>query len=313
MNMFFSLSPYRFRARKACDTGRSLGALSLVSGLAVLGLSALPAQAQINRLELERVYRNWVGAMTTGHYRGWQEVTASHRQVIAQNLVLSRRGQWPQSLFQLPFQLPEIGTLLHLATLQKGDTAHLIYYGRIDFGLQSEVPPDNIIMLKFLKENGIWKFDNTHFFNLADEPEVRRRAQLGDTSFLDDPQFQPTGTLPETPPKIALPDFAGDLWVVSHGYEATIRIGALHETVVANEEVTTAVLGGLSRDGLPVTVTAREIDFPAGEERLLAVEIYALRPGKKAVRVWEYRPKEGADVSNYTSKVWANAVTIPGG
>lgn len=300
------------RGCRVLQNGRALLACALMlSGF--LPVSPAGAQTEMDRMELERVYRNWVGAMNTGNFRAWQEVTASHRQVISHNLVVSRRGPWPQSLFQLPFRLPDVASLLQLAMLQKGDTANLLYYGRVDFGLEGETPPDNIIMLSFVRENGAWKFDNTHFFNLADEPEVRRMAQMGDTSFLNDPQFQPSGVIPEIPRKISPPDFVGDLWVVSHGYETTIRIGDVHESTVRDEEVTTAVVGGLSRDGLPVTITAKEIEFPGGVDRVLAVEIYALRPGKKAAKVWEYRPKPGDDIARYQSKVWANAVTIPEG
>lgn len=285
--------------------------LLLSLGLLLTALSPCPAQMPLNRLELERVYQNWVGAMNTGNFRVWQETTAAHRQVMTQNLVISRRAPWPQSIFQLPFRLPEIGLLSHLATLQQGNTANLIYYGKIDFGLQGQTPPENVILLSFVKEAGGWKFDETRFFNLADEPEVRHKAQLGDTSFLNDPLFQPTGTIPPPPAKIAVPDYAGDLWVVSHGYETTIRIGTLHESVIKDEEKTDAILGGLSRDGLPITVTAREID--SDKERVLAVEVYALRPGKKAAKIWEYRPAKDANVSEHKSKVWANAVTIPEG
>ena len=283
----------------------------LCCALTLFGLAPQSALAQTERLELEKVYRSWVAAMNTGNFRAWQECTASHRQAITYNMVVSRRGQWPQSFFQLPFRLPEIGTLSHLSTLQKGDAANLIYYGRVDFGLEGQVPPDNLILLSFVKEKTGWKFDNTRFFNLSGDPDVRHKAQLGDTSFLTDPQFQPSGVVPPTQQKVPVPDYAGDLWVVSHGYETTIRIGNAHETVVKDEERTDAILGGLSRDGLPITVTAKEIE--SDKERVLAVEVYALRPGKKAAKVWEYRPKKDADISKYQSKVWANAVTIPGG
>ncbi|MEM0970423.1 MAG: hypothetical protein AAGJ31_13790, partial [Verrucomicrobiota bacterium] len=97
--------------------------LLLLSGL--LGVSLLSAQDTATRQDLERVYRDWVGAMNTGSLVRWQQVTATHRQVRTYNIVASRRGRWPQSIFQLPFRLPETALLTHLGTLQKEDTAHL--------------------------------------------------------------------------------------------------------------------------------------------------------------------------------------------
>ena len=125
--------------------------------------------------------------------------------------------------------------------------------------------------------------------------------------------FAPTGLFRETPPLIKPPDYVGDLWIASIGYETKVTIGALHETVVGNNAVTDLIIGGLSRNGREITVEVTELEIPEDVERRLEIEIYALRPEKKAHRVWQWKPEKDAVLKGHKSKVWANAVTIPGG
>jgi hypothetical protein len=270
----------------------------------------LPVGAEELRFELERTYRGWAGAMTQRSLPQWQRHTAASRQVLTRNYVVSRMARWPEAIFDLPFRLPEIATLRHVATLERGDTANLIYYGRVDFGLLEGHVPENILMLKFIREEGTWKFDNTKFFNLEADPGVRQLILNDELEFLQDPEFQPTGVVPVVPRAIQGFDHPGEIWVASVGYDTTVRIGDLHLTKVGNNIVTDVVIGGLSRSGLPVSVEAKELPLPPGAERKLAVEIYALRPDQPAVKVWEYRPAEEEAVTPFAAKVYANAVTM---
>lgn len=274
--------------------------------LALLG----SGHAEDLRYELERTYRQWAGAMNQRSLPLWQEHTAKSRQVMTRNYVVSRKAKWPDAIFDLPFRLPEVATLSHLATFEKGDTANVIYFGRVDFGLLEGHVPENLLMLKFIREEGRWKFDNTKFFNLEADPGVRQLIRNDELQFLQDPEFQPSGEPPPVPRSIQSFDHPGEVWIASVGYETTVTIGDLHTTQVGNNVVTDVVIGGLSRSGLPVRVEAKEIPLPEGAERVLAVEIYALRQNQPAVKIWEYRPKQEDALSGYSAKAYANAVTM---
>lgn len=278
--------------------------------LPALLLCVFPAGAEELRFELERTYRGWSGAMSQRSLSLWQQHTAASRQVLTRNYVISRKADWPAAIFDLPFRLPEIATLRHIATFERGDTANLIYFGRVDFGLLEGNVPENILLLKFLREKGRWKFDNTKFINLESDPGVRQLILNDELEFLQDPEFQPSGELPPVPRSIEGFDHPGEIWVASVGYETTVKIGDLHVTQVGNNIVTDVVIGGLSRSGLPISVGVRDLPLPPGAERTLAVEIYALRPGKPAVRVWEHRPPEEKALEPLATRVFANAVTM---
>jgi len=149
----------------------------LLPSLLLLAIAAdLRAQGRGEELrsDLERTYRGWSGAITQRSMPMWEAQTATHRQVITHNFVVSRKAKWPDAIFDLPFRLPEIATLSHLATFEKGDTANLVYYGKVDFGVLEGRVPDNLLVLKFAREKGVWKFDNTRFFNLDADPAVRQ-------------------------------------------------------------------------------------------------------------------------------------------
>ncbi len=248
--------------------------------------------------------------MINRNYPMWQKFTATHRQVTTHNYVVSRKEEWPEALFALPFQLPEITTLRHLATLQKGATAHMVYFGKVDFGITDGPVPENLLMLRFVREDTGWKFDNTRYFNLEADPGVRRAISVGELSFLADDEFQPTGEVPPVPPKVGAFDFAGEIWILSAGYETTVSVGDLHTSTVANNAVTNVIIGGLAKAGLPVLVETRELEVPDGYERQLRIEIYALNPPRKAAKVWTFKPKPGEVPGRHESKVWANVVTM---
>ena len=271
-------------------------------------------QAQDLHGELVRVYRGWVSANVNKDYRAWKRYTASHRVAITHNMVVSRKDDWPGVIFSLPFRAPEISTLRLLATLQDGPTAHMIYYGKIDFGiLEGEEIPNNMLVLRFVQEEEGWKFDNTRFFNLSGDAAAQHMAEKGDLSLLSDDRFRPNGAVPPTPEMLKEPDYVGEVWIASIGYETTVRIGDAHESNVRDNVITDLIIGGLSRDGKAVEIQASKTEVPEDVKPRLEVEIYALRPGKKAHRVWFWKPTPEAAPEGTSSKVWANAVTIPGG
>ncbi len=293
-------------------TGRRswLASLTLFLALSFVSLPQ-PAEAQQLREELERIYRGSVSAMVSKNYNAWKQYTAKSRRIWTHNLVVSQKQRWPEAMFDLPISMPEIGTLGHLETLVNGDTAHLIYYGKVDFGVMrpSDIP-NNILMLKFIKEEDGWMFDNTRFFNLADTPEIAHQAGLHDLSFLNDPQFQPTGTPPPVVKPITPPDYVGEIWIAAIGYEVDVKLGNLHEATVRNNLTTDVVMGGLWRDGRDISIAVTELEVEEGVERRVEVAIYAFPPGQKGKRVWHWKPDLAEIPPSYRSKVWANAVTL---
>ncbi|MEM1294591.1 MAG: hypothetical protein AAGH89_04455 [Verrucomicrobiota bacterium] len=270
-----------------------------------------PAEAQELREQLEKIYRGSISAMAAKNYPAWKRYTAKSRRVHTHNLVISQKDRWPDAMFNLPISQPEIGTLVHLETLVKGDTANLIYYGKVDFGVAPEHEiPNNILMLRFVREEEGWRFDNTRFFNLAENREIARKAELHDLSFLEDEAFQPTGVAPPVPRATRSPDYIGEIWIAAIGYEINVKLGDLHEATVRNNLTTDVVVGGLWSEGRDISLQVTELEIPEDVERRLEIAVYAFPSEQKGKRVWYWKPEPDKIPATYRSKVWANAVTL---
>tara|TARA_R110002096_G_scaffold4501_38_gene21302 strand:+ start:6339 stop:7265 length:927 start_codon:yes stop_codon:yes gene_type:complete len=270
-----------------------------------------PARAQQLREQLEKIYRGSISAMAAKNYPAWKQYTAKSRRVHTHNLVISQKERWPDAMFNLPISQPEIGTLGHLETLTKGDTTHLIYYGKVDFGIAPEHEiPNNILLLRFVREEDGWKFDNTRFFNLAENPDIARKAELHDLSFLEDEAFQPTGIAPPVPRAARSPDYIGELWIAAVGYEVNVQLGDLHQATVRNNLATDVIVGGLWSEGREISLQITKLELEEEADRRLEIAVYAFPNGQKGKRVWYWKPKPGKVPETYRSKVWANAVTL---
>ncbi|MEZ0390270.1 MAG: hypothetical protein ACAI34_24540, partial [Verrucomicrobium sp.] len=171
--------------------------------LALLFLPSLALQADnaTSRREMEQAYSRWREAMVTRSLASWQQATAVPRQIMTRNLIVSQKQPFPAALFDLPIRPPETATLRFVKIDINGATGQLVYFGKVDMGLlDSPEIPENLLILKFLREGTAWKFDTTRLVNLATVPDVRATLKNGGSSaFLNDPEFAPDGVVPPTP------------------------------------------------------------------------------------------------------------------
>ena len=70
----------------------------------------------------------------------------------------------------------------------------MIYLGPVDFKVGG-TPPNNLLVLSFVKEGNRWKYDSADYMNLASIPEVRKQLEMGKLDHLKGPEFSPKGTI----------------------------------------------------------------------------------------------------------------------
>jgi hypothetical protein len=113
--------------------------LFVILGAGMLLGSGLPAQGQALKADpalanhLQNVYLHWRQAMMQKNLANWRAVTARHRQVAIRNRILSERGDFAASLFNLPASPPDIAKLKLLDVKVKGPTANAFFFGPVDF------------------------------------------------------------------------------------------------------------------------------------------------------------------------------------
>lgn len=251
----------------------------------------------------EGLYSAWRDAMTRKDFAGWQQVTATSRQKRVRNEIISQRMRFPEALFASSVAAPELRGLICVDTLVRGETASVVYFGRADFGLGDPTAVrDNFVVLRFIKEFGIWKFDNLRVVKFGDDPEILAKVSNRDRSFLDAPEFQPAPVPPPVMGEVSLPELVGEIWVTASGYEVKITVNGQHQTAIANDSGRELILGGLSKAMNRIKVEVKPAEAEAGgPPRHLEIGIYgAARPDEAAQRFYHFRSAaDGGPVAGF--------------
>lgn len=267
------------------------------------------------RTTLEKIYHDWRSAIINKNMEAWRRTTTTYRQVVTKNLIVSGGQTYPDSIFDIPIQPPDITRLRLLEVQAVGPTAHLVYFGKVDLGLDSEEIPDNVIVLKFFSERGAWKFDSNKLLNLAGSPEVRAVLKGGGKpDFLDEPAFTPSGIVPATPPECRKPPYVALLEIQSYGYETRASMSGFDYPPVADDAEQQLIMGGLAWGKNDLHLRIKPLPVPEGAERFLEVNAVLVN-GKKEkpkVRVFTWETKSPAPPAEIDLAVWVSNSTMRG-
>lgn len=267
------------------------------------------------RTSLEKVYHEWRNAVINRNMDAWKRSTALYRQVVTRNLIISGGQTYPDSIFEIPIQPPDITRLRLLEVESKGPTAHLVYFGKVDLGLDADVIPDNVIVLKFFNEKGSWKFDSNKLMNLSEVPEMRSALQNGKPAdFLNEPAFTPSGIVPATPAECRKPPYIAVLQIQSFGYDTKASMSGYDYPLVSDNAEQQLVIGGLEWGKNDLKLQIKPHPIPEGAERLLEINAVILRGGKERteVRIFSWDTKEAAPPAEITLPVWVSNSTLRG-
>lgn len=268
----------------------------VIFALCLIGATAAPAE-EILRQQLERTYGAWRESLIRRDFNAWQNVTASHRRIEVRNRIVSERRQFPAALFELPAPPPPLAGLRFLQVRENGPTAKAAYFGRVDFGVGGE-PTDNLFVLSFVAERGRWLYDRAEFVSLAALPEVRAELAAGDLSFLEDnPEAQPDGRLPLTPPAVAPPRHIAKVYVFSPGREVGVQINNVSRHHFLNAREAEIIMGGAREGRNELQFAIRPMEGGTGREAL-TIRVYLLSQleGIQPIKIYEYLALEGEEV-----------------
>jgi len=243
------------------------------------------------RITLERAYQQWREAVLAQDSRAWAASITIYRQTVTRNMIVSQRKSFPKAVFDVPIDPPDLSGLRLLEAQAVGETAHLLYFGKMESGADAAKVPESTLMLKFFNERGVWKFDSTKLLSLQDQPEIVAQIKSGrPLEFLDYPEFTPPGKAPEVPALCEVPENVAGSTLQSFGYEAKMRINGFDYPVIQDSAQKMFVIGGLKNGVNEVSVAVKRTDIPAGEKRLLQLDFFVLTgiPNKPPIRVFHY-------------------------
>lgn len=276
------------------------------------GSAAAQEQAGL-RAELERVYHEWRGAMLNRNVQAWQKSTSRYRQVHTHNMIVSQRQPYPEAVFAVPIRPPDITRLKLLEVEAVGDTAHLIFFGRIDLGLEVEEVPENLLLLRYIKDPDGWRFDTSRMVNLEGVPDVRAKLKEGGKpDFLNDPEFNPPGKAPPVPAVCKVPQHVGAFQIESIGYETRLRINGFDYPPVKDVAINQLIIGGLDRDENTLEIFIKPTEVPADEERGLEINVMVVPADaeKKPIPVYRWKTTDPSPPPVQKVGVWVNNSTL---
>jgi hypothetical protein len=261
-------------------------------------LAQAPAAANTGKT-LIATYGSWRNAMLRKDFPAWQRTTAEYRQVDTRNRIVSEKRPFPSSIFELPAPPPPLDGLKMIHLSQKGPTAKVAFFGKINFGIGGE-PTDNVIVLSFIN-SGTWRYDRADFVNLAALPEVRAELAAGNLKYVaETPDFQATGVVPPTPAAVPAAKYIAKVYVFSPGREVQVQVNQFSRHRFANAKEAEIVVGGALDGANTVTYTIKGLEGGTGKEAL-TIRVYLMSEidGTKPIKAFEYQVNEGEAIKNF--------------
>ncbi len=266
------------------------------------------------RRDLEKVFSEWRAAIATHNLASWQQSTASSRQLLTRNLIVSQKQPFPQALFDFPLHAPETSTLRFIKAEEKGATANLLYFGKADLGIPDpgEIP-ELLVMLKFINESNRWKFDTVKLINLESSPEILGTLKNGNASgVIRMPEFSPSGVVPPTPKACAIPDHMAALQITSLGYTTTAEVNGFALPVVRDAAEQHLVIGGLKGGENALTLEVKPTPVAEGSARHLEINAIVITGDAKkpSIRVFNWKPEGESAPEFIEKKIYVNKITL---
>lgn len=260
--------------------------------LAALCLNAKTGLAQDSELKstLESAYKRWSTAVESKNATAWAAAITMYRQVTTRNLIVSQGGAFPKAVFETSISPADTSKLRLLEAQAVGETAHLLYFGKVNVGGDMEDIPDNLLMLKFLQDKGAWKFDSNKIIHLRTRPDLLDKLKQGAApDFLDLPEFTPPGKAPAIPAICGVPQHISGGTIQSIGYETDVTINGF-DYYVRDNVLKVFVIGGLNNGANQISLKAKKIDVPKGSDRALELDLFTKpsKTGANGQRVFHY-------------------------
>jgi hypothetical protein len=263
---------------------------SLAAGGRVFGQRA---GSSALRTELQNTYIAWLQAMRQKDVTAFAAHTSQYRQMCLKNEIVSMGQSWPMAVFKSVIQAPDVSRLTFVDAAEFGDTARVVYFGRVDFALETDAPvtPENPLIVRFLRENGAWKFDWIQYVNLGSDDDTRREARTGGRKWLESEEFQLTGRYPAIPKPCRKPYQIAALSILARSCKVVVDVNrGSHIETVENNTGGRIITGGLLKGPNLITITP----VPSGSAApqleiniLTRAEVW--RP---AVKLWSWKPPE---------------------
>ncbi|HSZ25701.1 MAG TPA: hypothetical protein VK766_08295 [Cytophagaceae bacterium] len=227
------------------------------------------ASAQDLRTNLETAYSNFADAVKNKDADKLKKALCSYSYMTSKNELLSAQVKFPDGYFSsAPRMVMDLKKQTFLKAVENGPTANCIYYGKDAFGTAT------LIILKFFKEDGSWKFNTLQDKSSED---VMNKLKANDTTFLSGKTFYPDGILPATPAEIVPGEYKALLDVMGYGFNVQIKINGINQPGSFNGKGEASsdilVLGGVKKGVNTIEINVTPIPGIATQKLMINVAV----------------------------------------
>jgi len=269
--------------------------------------AATPADPNL-RSTLDRIYIQWISAISQKDLPRWSAVTSRYRQMCLRNQVVSLKQPWPQAIFQSFFRPPDLLKLQFIDAAQSGACARLVYFGRVDFGfVDGEITPENPLILHFLKEGDLWKFNTLQYINLGSDDVLKREIRAGGRTWLERDDFRLDPNPPEIPKACPEPYQVATISVAAEGCRAQIEVnGGPHRETVENTSADHVIIGGLRKGANKITVrpVLSPLGHPGPPQLKITVMARTGNPARPIAKLLDWKIPAETWKESYDLSVW---------
>lgn len=267
----------------------------MLIALAPLGFSQQAKTADnatLSKLLVDN-YEYWRKSMMLKNYNGWKAITAEHRILGIRNRIYSEKRSFPAEVFNVPVAPPSLSGLKVLRARSKGETAKLVCFGKVDFGIDGD-PTENLLVLSFVYEGGLWKYDVAEFVNLGGLQDVRKQLQVGKLDYVDGEAFIPSGKKPKLPITVGVAKYIAKVYTYCPGREVNVSVNRISRHRFQDITASEVVIGG-ARDGMnEIWYSVKDLPGYEGSDPMtIRVYLFSQIDGVKPVKVFQYQIAEG--------------------
>jgi hypothetical protein len=246
--------------------------MKLFSTLTMLVLFTSTLLAQDLRTQLETSYNLFGSAVNAKDQTKLKNAMSSYSYLIAKNEAISGQVKFPDEFYNsAPRMIFDLKKETFIKAVENGPTANSIYLGKDAFGSQT------LIVIHFLKEDDTWKFSSVQSNGAID---ILNKLKAKDSTFLNDKDFYPDGSMPVTPNEITSVDYKGMLDVMGPGYNVQIKLNDIDQPGTLGNGFNSdqgyqnvLVLGGVKKGVNKIEITVTPIKGKVQKTLLMNVAV----------------------------------------
>lgn len=269
-----------------------------LSAIVVVFLFSLATICEANksedlRRELEKTYKDFTTAIKSKSDELLKNSTTSYLYNTVRNALISSKSKFPDDYFDR-YVIDDMSTFHFIASIQKGATANLIYFGEPGDGFTtSKGDPHRVFrVIKFIKEDGRWKHNG--ILEFSDEVFVYspKSSEEEIIHYLQSTDAMPDGIIQPTPKPCTQPDYVAILIVTVNNVDAIVNINGYDYEKMHGESPTMShlVFGGLKEGANAVTIHSTPTENTTEQELTVSIRASVESKGSDdTIEVFNYK------------------------